>query len=137
MFLDNHFSFSHYFSYACTKVDLCVVQVAFNVFIQAANSNLLPMKLETFQHRAKQNVRKGMKVVVTRSSTYLYQIFFTHHNENKNKARREPSIKGRIAFKLDFNLVFRHSRFSRFSYNFNFCECSEEYLLVVVDIRKM
>ena len=50
----------------------CVVQVAFNVFIQAANSNLLPMKLETFQHRAKQNVRKGMKVVVTRSSTYLY-----------------------------------------------------------------
>ena len=59
MFLDNHFSFYHYFSYACTKVDLCVVQVAFNVFIQAANSNLLPMKLETFQHNAKQMLEKA------------------------------------------------------------------------------
>lgn len=72
MFLDNHFSlFSHYFSILAQKLT-CVVQVAFNVFIQAANSNLLPMKLETFLHKAKQMLEKGMKVVVTRSSTYLY-----------------------------------------------------------------
>lgn len=57
---------------------------------------------------------------------------FTHNYDNINKARREPSIKGRISFELDFNL----SSLSLILYSGEI-SILVVLLLVVVDIRKM